>query len=102
MVVVQPLRELLQHGIQRIGSDALDNQLPTRHADRQRIALTNEETAYAVSDAVDSYVEQGMAGGIDGVLVQRNRQLDQKIRELTRQRDRRFGTGGSARWGSGC
>ena len=85
-MLVQPLRELLEHRIQRIRRHSLDDQLPSGHTDRQGFTVLVKEQSEAVRYAVDREVEQWMALRVDRVLVQRDRKLDQKIREIARKR----------------
>ncbi len=82
MVFVESLRELLQNRILRICRDPLDYQLLPRYAERQRVALTGEEQAQPVRDTIDCDTEQRMPGGINRVLVESDRELDEKIGEL--------------------
>src|SRR5712671_6398383 len=70
----------------RIGRDALDYELSSRHTDRERIALLVVEKGQAFCHCVDCQVEERVLRGVDRVLVERDRKLEQKIRELARKR----------------
>lgn len=82
---MQSLRQLLEHWIQRIGRHTLDNELPARDTDRERLTLVHEKDRQPVYDPVHSEIEQWMAAWIDRVLVQGYRQLDEEIREVARE-----------------
>src|SRR6266550_9136761 len=84
-MLVQALSELLQHGVLGISRNSLYDQLPPRHADRQRVALVMEEECEPVCDAVDRNIEQWVPARIDRVLVEGDRELDEKICEIARK-----------------
>jgi hypothetical protein len=84
MVPVKALGELLENRILGIGRDTLDDQLLPRDADGESIPVLDEEQAETVRYSVDCYVEKRMPGWINGVLVQRDRELEQEISELAR------------------
>ena len=72
----------------RVGGDALDHELPARDANRQH-RVFGEQAEQGARDGVDCAVEERMADGIDRVLVQGDRKLDQKVAELAREGRRR-------------
>jgi hypothetical protein len=76
--------KLFQHGVQRVGRNAFDYQLPARDSDRQRLTIADEERSQSVGDSVYRSVQKRMALRVYRVLVQSDRQLDEKIGELTR------------------
>ena len=60
--------------------------------------VADEQRPKAIGDSVYRAVEERVALGIDGVLVQSDRQLDEKIGELARERgNRRLGGVGCRR-----
>ena len=85
VVTVQPGGELGQHRVLRIGGDALDHQLLPRDAERECGAVFEQEPG-APGHARGRRRQRGMALRIHGVLVQRDRKLDQEVREVARQR----------------
>jgi len=67
------LGKLLEHGVERIGGDAFNDQLAPRNSDRQRLPFADEQRPQTIRDAVDRPVKEWVALGVDGVLVQRDR-----------------------------
>jgi hypothetical protein len=84
VVPMQTHGKLFQHGVQRVGRNAFDYQLPARDSDRQRLTIADEERSQSVGDSVYGSVQKRMALRVYRVLVQRDRQLDEKIGELAR------------------
>ncbi len=73
VMLVQPLRELFEHWIQRISGDALDDELPPGNADRKRITVSDEQCGQAIRHPIYRHIEQRVTLGVDRVLVQRDR-----------------------------
>ena len=69
----------------RVGADTFDDQLAPRHAQRDRPAVQKEALG-APDDPVDGWLERGMAGRVHRVLVESNRQVDQELAQVARQR----------------
>ena len=102
VVFVESLRQLLEDRIQGIGRNSFDDQLPAGNADGKRIAVPGEQRRHSGRDTVHRDIQQGMARRINRVLVERDGQLDQEVRQLARQRRHcRLGGRGRRRGGSG-
>jgi hypothetical protein len=56
VVRVQAHGELLEHGVQRVGRDTFDYQLPARDPDRQRLTIADEECSQPIGDTIYSSV----------------------------------------------
>ena len=82
MVAMQLARELGEDGVARLGGHPFDDELAPGDADRER-GPVEQEPADAAVDGVDRLVEKGMAGRVDRVLVDRDRQIQQELRELS-------------------
>jgi hypothetical protein len=52
VMLVQALGKLLEHGVQRVGRDTFDYQLPARDSDRQRLTIADEERSQSVGDTI--------------------------------------------------
>jgi hypothetical protein len=85
IVLVQPARQLLEERVVRIRADALDDELPACDADGERIAIDEEQGNFP-QYPVHRVVEQRVTHRIDGVLLHRDRELHEEIRELAGQR----------------
>jgi hypothetical protein len=83
VVRVQTCGKFLEHRVQRVGRDTFDDQLPPRDSDRQRVTIADEECSQSIGNSVYRSVQKRMAFGVYRVLVQRDRQLDEKIGELS-------------------
>ena len=79
-MLVQPLGELFEHRVQWIRRHSLNDQLAARHADGQRIAITDEEHSQPVGYPVNGDIQEGMLLRINRVLVEGDRELDQEVR----------------------
>ena len=79
---VQLSREFRQQGMHGAGGYALDDELPACHADRQGGPILQQHEERLV-DGVHRLPEQRMPRRIDRVLVHRDRELHQKLGELS-------------------
>jgi hypothetical protein len=89
---MKPLREVAEERVAGGGNDPFDDELLSSHAQREGRAVL-EQANQPEDQRVDRAGEQGMAGWIDRVLVQRDRQLDEEVGQIARQR-RAFALGG--------
>src|ERR1700704_402804 len=86
----------------RVCGDALDYELSARDSDRQRLATLVEKERQTVFHSVDGQVQKRMLVRVDRVFVERDRQLEKKIRKLARDGHgclRRCGRRWGRRWG---
>ena len=84
VVAMQPSRELRQQRVLRIGRDALDDELLASHTQRQRRALF-EQMFGSAGGGRGGGGERRVALRVHRVLVEGNRELDQKIGQLSRE-----------------
>jgi hypothetical protein len=84
VMAMQLARELGENRMIRVGGDSFDDELASGDADRECGAV-GEQPADAAMNGVDRLVEQRMAGRVDRVFVNRDRQVHQKFRELSRE-----------------
>ena len=84
VVPMQPLGELAQHRMLRVGGDPLDDKLPAGDAQRQGRAVL-EQQRRSPGHARSRRRQRRVALGIHGVLVEGDGQLDQEIGEVARQ-----------------
>ena len=82
---MEAVRELVEHRMIRVGGDALDHELPACDTDRQHRPF-GEQPQQPARDGVDRATQEWMAGGVDRVLVQSDRELDEKVADLARGR----------------
>jgi hypothetical protein len=52
VVPVQTRGQLLENGVQRVGRDTFDYQLPPRDSDRQRLTIADEECSQPIGDTI--------------------------------------------------
>ena len=84
MMPVQPCREVLEHRVSRIGRDALDDELLSRHSNRER-ALLAQQRLDPADDALRGRLEGGVPARIHRVLVERDGELDEEVGEVARE-----------------
>ena len=76
---------LEEQRVRGVGRDALDDELLAGDAYREHGAR-DEQRAETARHRLDGRIEEGVAGRIDRVLVERDRELDEEVRQLARQR----------------
>ena len=81
MMMVQPLRQLAQDRVRLVRRDPLDHQLAAGDAEGERVALFEQGTQPAL-EPLDRRRQHRMPRRVDRELLQRNRELDQKIDQL--------------------
>lgn len=89
---IEPSSQIREDGILAVGSHTLDDELPARHAHGQRAAVS-QELLVPEEQSLDRRLRRSVVGRIDRELVQDDRELDQKLRELTRERGAHAGSG---------
>src|SRR5438093_1422862 len=85
VVTVQPARELPEHWMLGIGGHTLDHELVAGHTEGHRRSILKQQRG-APGHSRRRRRERWVSFGIHGMLVQRDRQLNQEIGEVTRQR----------------
>ena len=82
---MQALGEAPQDRLLRIGGDAFDDELVPGHAQRDALAAFKQPFGTA-HDGSRRRLKRRMSGRIHRVLVQGDRQIDEELAELARQR----------------
>src|SRR4051794_36975079 len=95
-MAVEPVRQIPQKRVARIGGHVLDNQAMAGDAQTDGLAGL-EESGHAANEAVGGVLEVGMAGRVHRTLMQNDGKLDQEISELSGKR----GDGPRSRSGGG-
>ena len=93
MMAVEDFGKTTQHRVLGVGRDAFDDQLMPRDAKGNQGAIA-QQALHLPRHPLGRGPERGVAQGIHRVLVQRDRQLDQQLGELTRRRCARARRGG--------
>ena len=86
MMSMQVLCETAEDRLIGISRDAVDDQLVAGHAERDRGPAV-EQPLRAFSEPFRGRAERGVPGRIHGVLVERNRKLDQKFAQIASKND---------------
>jgi len=84
VVTVQPAGELAQHRVLGVRRHAFDHQLMARHAERHARSLL-EQQARPAGHGGGGGRERRVALGVHGMFVEGDGQLDQEVRQITRQ-----------------
>ena len=84
MMTVESFGQASKHWMIGVGGDALDNQLPPGDAERDHLASL-QQVRGAASHARRGGSERRMTARIHRMLVQGNRQFDEKVAEFARQ-----------------
>ena len=81
---MEPLGQLPEHRVPRIGGHAFDEKLIPAHSQGQGVTPP-QERSQPERHRLHGGGQEGMVRGIRGVLVKRNGELHQEYRQLTRE-----------------
>ncbi len=85
LMTMQPVREVAEHRVLRIGRDTFDQQLISGNTKQQSGTLIKQRVE-PEGNRIYRRSQQGVTLGIGAVLVQRDGELDQKYRKVARER----------------